>query len=110
MISFTLRLLVPSARRQKLLQSVEALLPPTRVQPDCVSARLYIDAEDANRLILIEQWTSRAALDRHLNSESSRVIVAAMELSLEPPEVRFDTIQHSGGIEVFTQARAAGRS
>ena len=110
MICFSLRLVVPAAKRQEIITSITALLPPTRVQPDCISARLYLDAEIANVLTLIEQWSSRAALDRHLNSESSRVIVAAMDLSVELPEVRFDTIQHTGGMEVFMQARAAAHT
>jgi quinol monooxygenase YgiN len=101
MISFSLRLVVPSTRRRELLESVEALLPAIRVQPDCITARLHIDAEDANVVTLVEQWNSRAALDRHLGSECSRVIVAAMELASEPPEVRFDSIRHIGGMEVF---------
>lgn len=109
MISFSLRLVVPIAHREELLASMEALLAPTRVQPDCISARLYCDAEEPNLVTLIEHWNSRAALDRHLGSESGKVIVAAMELSTEPPVARFDTIQHSGGMEVFMQARAGAR-
>lgn len=110
MITFSLRMVVPAAKRQELMASVGALLAPTRVQPDCVSARLLVDTEDRNAVTLVEEWASRSALERYLNSDTGRVIVAALEYSSEPPDVRFDTIEHSAGIEVLAQMRGRNGS
>ena len=105
MISFSLRIVVPGAKRQELVASVGALLAPTRVQPDCLSARLYADIEDPNAVTLVQEWASRSELDRYLTSDSGRMLLEAMESSAVTPGIRFDTIHHRGGMEVFSQAR-----
>lgn len=106
MISFSLRIVVPSAKRQELIGSLGALLAPTRVQPDCLSARLHVDNEDPNAVTLVQEWASQSQLDRYLLSDAGRLLLEAMEASSVAPEVRFDTVQQSGGIEVFAQARS----
>ena len=105
MISFSLRIVVPMAKRHELVATVGALLAPTRVQPDCLSAHLYVDTEDAGAVTIIQEWASRPQLDRYLNSDAGKLLLAAMESSSVAPEVRFDTIQQSSGMEVFAQAR-----
>lgn len=107
MIVFTLRVVVPTAKRHELVKSVGALLAPTRVQPGCIRARLYADMDDLNAFALVEEWESQPDLDRYLASDVYKTIVAAMEASSEPPEVRFDTVERSGGMEVIAAARLA---
>ena len=107
MITFTLRVVVPSAKRRELVKSVGALLAPTRVQPGCIGAQLYADTEDPNAFALVEAWESQPELDRYLVSDVHKTIVAAMELSTVRPEVKFDTVERSAGIEVFARARLA---
>lgn len=106
MICFSLRLVVPAAKRQEVIDSIGSLLAPTRVQPDCLSARLSIDAGDSNAVTLVQEWASQPQLDRYLASDAGKLLLEAMEVSSVAPEVRFDTIQQTGGIEVFAQARS----
>jgi quinol monooxygenase YgiN len=106
MIRFSLRLVIPAAKRQEIVEGISALLAPTRVQPDCVTARLQVDAEDAGAITLVQEWASRTQLDRYLASEAGRLLLEAMEASSIAPEVKFDTIRQRGGMEVFAQARS----
>jgi quinol monooxygenase YgiN len=105
MISFSLRIVVTPAKREELVSSVSRLLAPTRVQPDCLSARVYLDTEDEGAVTMVQEWASRSQLDRYLNSDAGKLLLAAMESSSVAPEIRFDTIQQSDGMEVFAQAR-----
>jgi quinol monooxygenase YgiN len=107
MITFTLRVVAPTAKRRELVGSVGALLAETRAQPGCVDARLYADTEDPNAIALIEEWDSWPDLDRHLAADAGRTILAAMESSTVLPEVRFDSVEHRAGLEVFAEARRA---
>ena len=49
--------------------------------------------------------TARTRLDCHLRSEQYRRVLAAIELSQEAPEIRFDTVATRGGFEVVEAAR-----
>lgn len=106
MICFSLRIVVAPPKQHELIASLGALLAPTRVQPDCLNARLYVDMEDSNTVTLVQEWASRSQLDRYLSSDPGRLLLEAMESSSVAPEVRFDTIQQSGGMEVFAQAQS----
>jgi quinol monooxygenase YgiN len=76
MIVFSVSVSVPPSQRADFLQSVGALLEPTRVVPGCVLCRLYADFEDPNAVTLVEEWSTQAALDRHLTSSAFKTLVA----------------------------------
>jgi quinol monooxygenase YgiN len=57
--------------------------------------------------MLVEEWASHAALDRHLTSSAYKTLVAAIELSTRPPAIRFDSVAQRAGIEVIVAARRA---
>lgn len=105
MIVFSLSVLVRPSRRGDFLTSVRALIEPTRVVPGCIGCHLYTNFEDPNAFLLVEEWESQAALDRHLTSNACRMLVAAIELSAEPPAIRFDSVASRTGIEVIEAAR-----
>ena len=107
MIVFSLGVVVPPTQRADFLKSLGGLLEPTRVAPGCVGCRLYADCEDPYGFLLVEEWESQPALDRHLTSDAYKTLVAAIELSTRPPAIRFDSVAERAGIEVFAQARRA---
>ena len=106
MIVFSLRVTTAPAQRHAVVALIEPLLAPTRVEPGCESCRLYADADDAGALTLVEEWSSQAALDRHLQSEARKSLIATMELSAQAPVVRFDTIARREGLEVIAESLA----
>jgi YD repeat-containing protein len=66
---------------------------------------LLLDTEDPRRLVLWQEWDSQDQLIRHLRSEDYRLVLAAIELSREAPQVHFDTVDARSGIEVVEAAR-----
>jgi quinol monooxygenase YgiN len=109
MIVFSLSICVPQSHRADVLKCVGSLLEPTRVLPGCLGCRLYTDIEDPNAFTLVEEWESQGPLDRHLTSIDYKTLIAAIELSAEPPAIRFDSVAQRAGIEVIEAAwRARG--
>ncbi len=105
MIVCRLRLLVSETDRCRVITSLTPLIGWTRVQPGCRACHLLTDLEEPRALVLWEEWDTREHLDRHLRSEDYRRVLAAIELSQGPPEIRFDTVEAAGGIEVVEAAR-----
>jgi quinol monooxygenase YgiN len=101
----SIRLVAPTGRQPELLLMLSAILAPTRVEPGCVQARIYVDADNTCALTLVQEWESQRELDRYLASEACKVVLAALESSLLAPEVRFDTIASRAGLEVIEIAR-----
>ena len=56
-------------------------------------------------LLLSQEWSTSAALTRCLRSGRYRTILAVMESTSEPPELRFDTNSETAGVELVKVVR-----
>ncbi|MEQ1510130.1 MAG: putative quinol monooxygenase [Sphingopyxis sp.] len=60
----------------------------SRAEPGCVSHDVHRHAEDANRLVFVEQWADMAALKAHFAVPESGAFVRAMAaLAAGPPSI-----------------------
>jgi quinol monooxygenase YgiN len=105
MITCTVRLRVSETHRSQILTSLTALIGWTRVEPGCRGCHLLADLEEAQAIVLWEEWDSQDDLDRHLRSEDYRRVLAAIELSPEAPIICFDSVETRRGFEVVEAAR-----
>ena len=110
MVITMVTMVVSPERRQYVEDLIRPIIEPTLVQSGCVSCHLYQDVTNDEILTFEEVWQSQEALNRHLRSESYENILAAMDLASQPPEVHFNTIAHSDGVEVICAARNVGYS
>ena len=78
-------------------------------KPGCISCRIYEDLQEKNVIMLKEVWRSEEDLDLHLRSDEYRNLLLVLEMALEQPEIRFDTISSSMGIEAIEKARNRAR-
>lgn len=67
-------------------ESVDTVLPfyreliaATKKEPLCIAYDLYRDEKDPGHFIFIEEWSDRAALDAHCNSEHFRRLVPLID-------------------------------
>lgn len=58
----------------------------SRTEPGCLSHAVHQDAEDDTRLVFLERWADRAALDDHFRVPASADFVrTAARLAAQPP-------------------------
>ena len=101
MIITTLRMIVPPERRNDLLETLRGMLEPARVERGCLSYRLYEDVEDRNIFFLLEEWKTQNDLERHISTDNFHRLMALMDLLSEQPELRFNTISHTEGMDLI---------
>jgi quinol monooxygenase YgiN len=109
MIVGTLRILPPPHRRAEVLEIFEAVQGPVAAQPGCVACHVYEEPLPAQAIVLVERWQSQAALEAHLRSELYGRILGAIELSGGPPEVSFDYVSATEGMDLIERSRTPGR-
>jgi quinol monooxygenase YgiN len=105
MIVFMMRVTAPAEKRNEMLHALRTFLAPMSVRPGCHGCRLYQDADDENVLTCIEEWESREQLDRHVRSEEYRTLLSVMDMSTVEPEVRFDTVVRTAGLDLIEDTR-----
>jgi len=105
MIVGTLRILPAPERRAQVLEVFRAIREPVLTQPGCLACHVYEEQAPEPAVVLVERWESEAALRAHIRTESYRRILGAIELSGAPPEIRFDYVSTTAGMELIEQSR-----
>jgi len=105
MIIGTVRLLPPPDRRADVSEVLRSVQGPVRAQPGCAACDIYDEQGPEAAIVFVERWESDAALDAHLRSEAYRRVLAAIELSGGRPEIRFEHVSASEGIELIERSR-----
>jgi quinol monooxygenase YgiN len=109
MVLSTVRMVIPPEKRPEAVQILNAMAERTRGQLGCLSCRIYHDEQVEAVFMVEELWMSQEDLDRHLRSDDYRHALFVTEMAVEPPEIKFQTVSHSAGIEVIEKARGCTR-
>jgi quinol monooxygenase YgiN len=99
MIQASFRIVAPEGKREEILDVLLCLKGPSEVTKGCRACRILQDAEDERVLTYQVQWDMQEELEQHLRSERFRRLLPYIEMSIEPPEVTFSTIDQVRGIE-----------
>ncbi len=107
MIHSTIRMMIPPKKHDEALKVLRSISGQCRNHPGCVSCRIYWDLEEENVLLFEEIWRNEEDLLRHIRSKEYLNLLLVVEMALKQPEIRFDTISNSTGIETIEMARGA---
>lgn len=105
MIVGTLRIVPTADQRPDVLEIFRAVQGPMLAQPGCTACHVYEELGPETSVVLIETWEDQASFEEHLRSETYRLILGAIELSAYPPEIRFDTVSTTEGMELIERLR-----
>jgi len=107
MVLVTLRMAIPLQKRGEALKILKAMVARNQARPeDCVFCRICEDVLEDNILQFEEMWRSEEELERHLRSDEYYKVLLVLEMALKQPEIRFDTISSSTGIDTIEKARS----
>ena len=107
MINALLRIPVSRDKQQEVIRLLRSLIEPTRVEHGCISCRLYREVTEQGVLTWVEEWETHEDLERHLQSPRYKKILAALDMSDTQPEVRFETVVETRGMQLIEEARGA---
>jgi len=69
--------------------ALSALIAPTRAEDGCIVYELMQNAADPTDFTFVEEWSTNAALDAHLQTDHLKLVQAkAEELLAAPPDIR----------------------
>lgn len=105
MVLATIRMIIPPKKRGEALKILRLTAEQCKVHSGCLDCRIYGDLQEENVLMFEEMWRSEEDLNHHLRSDEYRKVLLVMEMALKQPEIRFDTISSSTGIETVERAR-----
>ena len=107
MVHATIRMLIPPKRRGEVMEILSSLAERSRFEAGCIGTRVYQDVEVEPAILIEQLWKSGEDLERYLRSEEYRKVLLVVEMAVEPPEIRFDEISRSSGVETIEKVRNA---
>jgi quinol monooxygenase YgiN len=111
MVLATIRMTTSAKKFGEALRILGSMAEQCRVEPGCLSCQVYRDGQEDNVLLFEQLWGNEADMERHLRSDEYRKVLMVLEMAIKRPEIRFDAISSSAGIETIEKARSsAGRS
>jgi len=108
-IKATIRMTIPPKKSGEVLKILRSMVEQWRDEPGCLSCNIYGDLQEKDVLMLEEVWRSEEDLVLHLRSNKYRNLLLVLEMARKRPEIRFDTISSSTGIETIEKARSQTR-
>jgi quinol monooxygenase YgiN len=107
MVLATVRLMLSSQKRGEALKILKSAAAQCRVWPSCLNCHIYADVQEDNVVMFEQIWKSQEDLEQHLRSDEYYKVLLVMEMALKQPEIRFDIISGSTGIETVERARSS---
>lgn len=107
MVLATIRMTTSAKKFGEALRILRSVAEASRVQPGCLSSQVYRNGQEENVLLFEQLWSNETDLERHLRSDEYRRVLMVLEMATEQPEIRFDTILSSAGIETIERARSS---
>jgi quinol monooxygenase YgiN len=106
MIHATIRMKIPVQKITEAMDILRSVAERTRIQPGCISCRIYHDAQEENVIMVDELWRTQEEHDRHLRSAEYRNVLLVVEMAYEKPEIKFSEFSTSTGVETIEKARS----
>lgn len=105
MIRATIRMLIPLEKHKEALEILGSMVEEIEVETGCISCRLYRGVKDKCAIMIEELWECEEDVRRHLRSKKYGKILMVIEMASEFPEIRFDIISGSSGVETIEKER-----
>lgn len=105
LIRSSIRLRIPLNKQSEALDILGSVRKQTQFESSCHHVRIYRETHESEAIMIEEVWTSEEDLNRHLKSDAYRRILLVIEMATTAPEIRFDKIIQSSGIETIAKAR-----
>jgi quinol monooxygenase YgiN len=105
MVTATVRVKIPAEWLSQAITIFARTSERTRVEPGCLSCRMYQDLQEEQVIALEEVWNEEEDLEQYLRSQIFRDVLLVLEMASRPPEIEFRNISRVSGLEKIEEAR-----
>jgi quinol monooxygenase YgiN len=108
MVVGMLRIPLAPNRHAEVVEVLHSVQGSVLAQPGCKAYHIFEERGVDPAVVLVERWESKASLEAHICSETYLRILGAIELAGGPPEVSFDFVSATEGMELIERLRSLG--
>ena len=105
MIQAIVRLYLAREKRTEAQGIICSISERVRAKRGCIGCDVYQNTRKEEILVYEELWESKEDMERHLRSDDYHKLLLVIEMSSHPPDISFNTIQETAGLETIERAR-----
>jgi len=87
----------------QILEALRFLMVGTRLEEGCLGCTAWSDQNSTVQYL--EEWASEADMRQRVRSDAFTSLLAVMEAAKEPPQVQFDFITTTRGLDYVAEVR-----
>jgi quinol monooxygenase YgiN len=84
----------------EFVNSMRSILDSIRKRKGCLGFSMYRDSEKENTYILVGEWKTRQAMERHFQTREFELLVGAARVLGEDFSMRIAEVMTTGGLEL----------
>jgi quinol monooxygenase YgiN len=108
MITAYIRIDPMPGKQQAIIEVLVSVQTMTRLKPGCISSKIYEEYGNAQEILYMERWQTKEDLHRHIQSNLYLLVLNAIELASQSPEIIFYDGSETKGIELIEAIRMKG--
>ncbi len=100
MLIYQIKIETKPYKSDEYVNSMRSYLSKVRKARGCLGLSLYQDSEKENEYIVVGEWKTRQALEKHFKTPEFEVLIGAAKVLGETFEMNIAEVSKTGGFEL----------
>ncbi len=100
MLIYQLKIEIKPYKTDEFVKSIQYLSPKIRKQKGCLGYSVYQDSEKKNTYIVVGEWKTRQAMDKHFKTHEFELLIGAARVLGETFAMNIAEVSKTGGLEL----------
>ena len=100
MLTYQLKIEIKPYKREEFSKSISSFLPKIRKGKGCLGYSVYRDSEKDNTYIVVGEWKTRQAMEKHFKTRDFEVLIGAARVLGESFAMNIAEVSKTGGFEL----------
>ena len=100
MLIYQIKIEIKPYKPDEFVNSMRSFLRTIRKEKGCLDFSVYQDSEKENTYILVGEWKTRQAMEKHFQSNEFELLIGAARVLGETFSMKIAEVSKTGGFEL----------
>jgi quinol monooxygenase YgiN len=100
LLCYLIKIAIKPYKTDEFVENIRSLSPKIRKEKGCLDFSLYQDSGKENTYIVVGEWETRQAMEKHFQTRNFEVLIGAAKVLGETFEMNIGEIMETGGFEL----------
>ena len=100
MFNYLIKIVVRKYKADEFVDFMHSILHEIRKEKGCLDFSVYQDSEKENTYIVVGEWQTRQAMEKHFQTQEFELLIGAVRVLGETFEMNIAEVSKTGGFEL----------